>query len=59
LIYYKRCIIVTKIDKTLEKINNQLRHIFEENPDFTGNITMDFCLGGLTGFKKIEIVIYK
>ena len=50
---------MSKIDKTLEKINDQLRDIFEKSPDFTGNITMDFCLGGLTGFKKIEIVIYK
>ena len=50
---------MSKIDKTLEKINDQLRNIFEKSPDFTGNITLDFCLGGLTGFKKIEIVIYK
>ena len=50
---------MNKTEKTLEKINKQLRDIFINNPNFTGNITMDFCLGGLTGFKKIEIVIYK
>ena len=46
-------------DVTLKRINDQLKDILEKNPDFTGNITLDFCLGGLTGFKKIEIVIYK
>ena len=50
---------MNKTEKTLEKINKLLRDIFKDSPNFTGNITMDFCLGGLTGFKKIEIVIYK
>jgi len=48
-----------KTEKTLEKINKQLRDIFKNNPNFTGNITMDFCLGGLTNIKKTEKIKIK
>jgi len=59
LIYCKRCIIVTKIDKTLEKINDQFEKILKEDPDFTGNINISLCLGGLTGIDKREKVKIK
>jgi len=50
---------MSKIDETLEKIIKQFRKIFEENPKFTGNTSQDFCLGGLTNFKKTEKIKIK
>ena len=48
-----------KTTDTLKKITDQLKRIFEESPDFTGNITLDFCLGGLTNIKKTEKIKIK
>ena len=50
---------MTKIDKTLEKINDQFEKILKEDPDFTGNINVSLCLGGLTGIDKREKVKIK
>ena len=47
-------VILTKINETLKKIITQLRKILEENPNFTGHTSQDFCLGGLTNFEKKE-----
>ena len=45
---------MNKINVTLKKIIKEFRKIFEENPNFTGHISQDFCQGGLTNFKKTE-----
>ena len=50
---------MNKIDTTLEEIIKQLRKILEDNPKFTGNTSQDFCLGGLTSFKKTEKIKIK
>lgn len=50
---------MTKIDVTLKKIIKELRKIFKDNPSFTGNTSQDFCLGGLTNFKKTEKIKIK
>ena len=48
-----------KTSITLHKLIKQFRKIFEENPNFTGNTSQDFCLGGLTNFKKTEKIKIK
>ena len=53
-VYNVKEIILDKINKTLEKINKQFRDILEENPNFTGNLNVSLCLGGLTGINKKE-----
>ena len=45
---------MSKIDKTLEKINDQFEKILKEDPNFTGNVSVSLCLGGLTGIEKKE-----
>lgn len=50
---------MNKIDTTLEKINKQFRKILEENSNFTGNINVSLCFGGLTGIDKREKVKIK
>lgn len=52
-------VLLNKIDTTLQKIIKQFRKILEENPNFTGNTSQDFCLGGLTNFKKTEKIKIK
>ena len=51
--------ILTKIDEVLKKIIKQFREVLEENPNFTGNINVSLCLGGLTGIDKREIINIK
>ncbi|GAG70323.1 unnamed protein product [marine sediment metagenome] len=43
-----------KINITLKKIIKQFRKILEEDPNFTGNITVSLCSGGLTGVERKE-----
>ena len=45
---------MNKINITLHKIITKLREIFKEKPNFTGEIRLNFHLGGLTDIKKIE-----
>ncbi|MCK4322597.1 hypothetical protein KAX08_08795 [candidate division WOR-3 bacterium] len=45
---------MNKINITLHKIIKQFREILEEDPNFTGNINISLCLGGLTGIDKRE-----
>lgn len=45
---------MNKIDITLKKIILELRKILKENPNYTGDIRISFCLGGLTGIEKKE-----
>jgi len=44
---------------TLQKINNHLEKILKEDPNFTGNINISLCLGGLTGIEKKEKIKIK
>lgn len=50
---------MNKIDVTLHKIILQFRNILEKDPNFTGNVEVSLCHGGLTGLKKIEKVTIK
>lgn len=50
---------MNKINITLHKIVEQFRKILEENPNFTGNIIVSLCLGGLTGIDKREKIKIK
>ena len=50
---------MTKIDVVLKKIIKEFRKILEDNPNFTGNTSQDWCLGGLTNFKKTEKIKIK
>jgi len=43
-----------KIEIIIDKIIKQFRNILEEDPNFTGNINVSLCLGGLTGIEKKE-----
>lgn len=45
---------MTKVDITIKKIIKELRKIFKDNPNFTGEIRSNFFMGGLTDIKKIE-----
>jgi len=47
-----------KKDKSI-KIIIEIKKILKENPNYTGEIQLSFCLGGLTGIKKIEKVKIK
>lgn len=51
--------IVNKVNTTIKKIIKEFRKIFKDNPNFTGNTSQDFCLGGLTNFKKTEKIKIK
>jgi len=52
-------VILNKIDITLEKINKQFKEVLEKDPNFTGNINVSLCLGGLTGIDKREKIKIK
>jgi len=43
-----------KTYKTIEKIVIKLREVLEESPDFTGDIHLNFFMGGLVNIKKSE-----
>lgn len=45
---------MNKINITLHKIVKQFRDILEKDPNFTGNVTVSLCSGGLTGVEKKE-----
>ena len=47
---------IEKIDKVINIISKALKEILNHNPDFTGSITINFCLGGISNIylkKKI------
>ena len=48
-----------KTDIVLQKINNHFERILKEDPNFTGNINVSLCLGGLTGIEKKEKIKIK
>ena len=52
-------VILNKIDTVLSKIIKQYRNILEENPNFTGSVTTDFCSGGVTSISKKEKIKIK
>lgn len=52
-------VILTKVDTTLKKIIKEFRKILEGNPNFTGRLTTDFCLGGVTSIDKKEKIKIK
>ena len=43
-----------KSDEVIKKIIKELRKILEESPDFTGDIHLNFFMGGLVNIKKSE-----
>ena len=43
-----------KSNEVLKKINIKLKEILEESPDFTGDIHLNFYMGGLANIKKSE-----
>ena len=49
-----RGVILKKTDEILKRIIVQFRKVLEEDPNFTGNINVSLCLGGLTGIEKKE-----
>lgn len=44
----------SKVIITIERIKRELEKILEENPTFTGNIKINFFLGGVTNLTKTE-----
>jgi len=47
-------VILNKIEIIVDKLTKHFRDILEEDPNFTGNINVSLCLGGLTGIEKKE-----
>ena len=47
------------MNNTIKKINDHLEKILTEDPNFTGNINISLCLGGLTGIEKKEKIKIK
>lgn len=45
---------IEKIDKVINIISRALKNILKESPDFTGSITINFCLGGISDISKKE-----
>ena len=50
---------MNKINLTLHKIVKQFRDILEKDSNFTGNVTVSLCSGGLTGIDKREKIKLK
>ena len=44
----------SKSKEVLKKINIKLKEILEKSPDFTGDIHLNFYMGGLTNINKTE-----
>jgi len=47
-------LLISKSDEVINIILRALRNILKENPDFTGSITINFCLGGVSDISKKE-----
>jgi len=45
---------IKKTNEVLKKINIKLKEILEESPDFTGDIHLNFFMGGLANINKTE-----
>lgn len=50
---------MNKINITLHKLIKEFRNILEKDPNFTGNINVSLCHGGLTGIEKKEKIKIK
>ena len=50
---------MNKINITLHKIVKQFRDILEKDSNFTGSVTTNFCMGGITNMEKRENVKVK
>ena len=44
----------SKSEEVLKKINIKLKEILKESPNFTGDIHLNFYMGGLANIKKSE-----
>jgi len=49
-------LLKSKSDEVIKKIIIKLKEILEENPDFTGSVNINFCLGGISNIYKKEKV---
>ena len=47
---------INKLDRVLSIISKAISEILNHNNDFTGSITLNFCLGGITSIQKKENV---
>jgi len=47
-------LLKSKSDEVIKKIIRELRKILEESPDFTGDIHLNFYMGGLANINKTE-----
>ena len=47
-------LLESKSDEVIKKIIIKLKEILKEDSNFTGSITINFCLGGVTGIQKKE-----
>ena len=47
-------LLESKSDKVIKKIIMKLKEILKEDSDFTGSITINFCLGGISNISKKE-----
>lgn len=45
---------IDKNDKVINAILKALKEILKVSPDFTGSITINFCLGGVSSISKKE-----
>jgi len=45
---------IEKIDKVINIISKALKEILNESPDFTGDIHLNFFMGGLANINKTE-----
>ena len=48
-----------KYTDTLKKITDHFEKILKNDPNFTGNVNVSLCLGGLTGIEKKEKIKIK
>ena len=44
----------SKSNKVIKKITIKLKEILKESPDFTGDIHLNFFMGGIANIKKSE-----
>ena len=47
-------LLKSKSNEVVKKITIKLKEILEESPDFTGDIHLNFFMGGLVNIKKSE-----
>jgi len=47
-------LLESKSNKVIKKITIKLKEILKESPDFTGDIHLNFFMGGIANIKKSE-----